>query len=152
MESRISELGKQQIDISQQKKLEAEIIEASAKHKAYNVNHVFRILKDDFTISEDGQFYKELKDENGQTILKKTVEETVKDFLSENDHLVTSPVKSGTGHQFSMSFKSNRKPQISKDELKRANEMGLSPEDFKQISQLKERKLAKIKQGAQKYV
>lgn len=139
-------------------RLKSEIMEQAAKLKAYNPAQVARLLLDEFEYDKDlNQFFFYKRDSKGKITNELEISERVKEFLSdpENDNLVESEAKGGTGHE-----KSEKKTPTDKkagsekkydpkdaDLIAEAEEKGLSVEDYIEIQKLRDAKLAKIREG-----
>ncbi|PKO02831.1 MAG: hypothetical protein CVU43_05775 [Chloroflexi bacterium HGW-Chloroflexi-5] len=144
------------------KLLEYEIAKSAKALRAYSTSQVHQLLKDRFEQDTDGSFYQPVCDENGNTISKKSVADTVKEFLNDpsNDNLVEADVRGGSGHStvtLTASGKANRRvsksakrkssdrKKYSAEVLKGAEQHGFSPSDWSEILQQKEEILAKKK-------
>jgi hypothetical protein len=139
LEQKITELStKGKDDLPRQKQLEAQIMELGKKYKCMNSSYLHKIIKDSFQWDEEKQAFisKDGKD----------IETTVSDFLHDdmNDFLVETEKLGGTGHSYNP-YRKTQKPQISKDDEQKADELGLSPLDYLQIKQLREKKLKKVR-------
>ena len=149
-----------QIERLRRDRLKSEIMEQASKLKAYNPFQVARLIMDEFTY-DDGvdRFFFYKKDSKGKVTSELEVEERVKEFLSdaENDNLVESSSKGGTGHQTdqgkgkkiedSGGGKDTDKKYDPKDPelIKVAERKGLSVEDHITILKQRDAKFDKIK-------
>jgi len=122
------------------KELELQVVEQAKKNDAINPQHVFKLTRDDFTKNEAGEY---VVINNDKEI---SLSDYVKDFLSQNDHLVSAktnifgiPIQR-TARGIGEPVRSN-KNEISQDDELEADEHGLDVHDWVQIKRMKERKL-----------
>lgn len=135
-------------------KLQNDIVSAASKNKAYNPKQIERMLAHEFTYDEDiSKYVYKVTDEKGKVVDEKTVEERVTEFLQDKDNanLIESQKKPGTDHHDSPRYpndtrKKNKKYDPSNpDILKKADEKGLSVEDYIHTLELRDERLAKIR-------
>lgn len=91
-----------EVDSHRQYRLKAEIIEVATKLKAYSPSQIYKLLRDEFQYDKDlDKFVNYVKDGKGKLTDEKSVEEVVKEFLSDpdNDNLVEADVRGGSGHR-----------------------------------------------------
>lgn len=138
-------------------RLKSEILESATDMKAYNPSQIVKILDSEFEYDATlDKFWRYERDNKGKLVDEKTVEERVKEFLSDplNDNLVEANLKRGTGEKGG----SEEKDKIldkkgifnynAKDKslLEEADEKGLSVEDLIDIKKMRDERLALIKE------
>jgi len=161
VEEKEKELKKQSSEIEnlRRHRLRSEIMEAATKGKAYNPAQVARLLMDEFTYDpEINQFFFYVKDTKGKITDEMEVAQRVEKFLSdpENENLVLSDAKGGTGHQQNDNFSKTEKHKSGgsdkkydpkdPDLIKTAEFKGLSVEDHIETLKLRDAKLQKMRE------
>jgi chromosome segregation ATPase len=135
-------------------KLANEIVNSASKNKAYNPKQIERILSNEFTYDEDiGKYVYYIRDDKGKVVDEKTVDERVTEFLQDEDNanLVESTKKPGTDHHDSPRYpdgnkKKNKKYNPEDESIKKkADEKGLTVDDYIHTLELRDERLAKIK-------
>ncbi len=160
--------GKNEIKGLRNVRLSGEIMEAAIVGDAYNPKQIVKILSSEFMYDDKLETFTHLvRDGKGKIVDELTVEERVKAFLedSDNDNLVKSKTKSGTGGlesgstestnraldntKGSFSNKMNQKPgeYDPKDPeiIEGADLKGLSVEDYIVTLKLRDEKMSKIR-------
>lgn len=156
-ETKLNEKDKE-IESLRQVKLRTEIVEVAAKMKAYNPTQIYKLVKDDFTYEKDlDKFVRYVKDAKGKLTNDQTVEERIKEFLSdpENDNLVESGINTeGTSQKKGSETKSTvtvtsktgkkydpKDPKI----VKQADFAGLSVDEYIETLKIRDERLAQRK-------
>jgi len=134
-------------------RLEGDILKASAKYNAYSPSQVVKLLVDDFKYDVDLDKYSYLKYEKDKLKDELTVEERVKEFLSDedNENLIKSPINTdGTGTKSTETpgkstptgkGKYNVNDSYVKDQ---ADRKGMTPQELIDIWLLRDAKLEKM--------
>lgn len=161
VEEKDKELKKKDAEVESLRKhrLRSEIMEAATKHKAYNPAQVARLLMDEFTYDSDlNQFFFHVRDTKGKITDEMEVAQRVEKFLSDpdNENLVLSEAKGGTGHHQNENFSKTEKHKSGGSDKKydpkdpaliQAAEMkGLSVEDHIETLKIRDAKMAKMKE------
>jgi hypothetical protein len=158
LEDTKSELGKKDSEINnlRQHRLKSEIMEVATKLKAYSPSQVYKLLRDDFTYDPDlDKFWFYMKDDKGKLVEEKTIEERVKEFLTDpdNDNLVEADVSVNRNNKSDDKDKSKDKKKVDttkynpKDPkiIKEADDRGFKVEEWIAIKTMRDEKLAKKK-------
>lgn len=161
VEEKEKELKKKDMEVEGLRKhrLRSEIMEAATKSKAYNPAQVARLLIDEFTYDPDlDQFFFYVRDTKGKITDELEVAKRVEKFLSDpdNENLVLSESKGGTGHQQNESFSKTEKHKAGGSDNKydpkdpdlqeKASYRGLTVEDYIETLKLKDSKFQKIRE------
>lgn len=137
-------------------KLQNEIMSVAGKLKAFNPKQIVGILSSEFEYDSDlDKFVHYKRDEKGKLVDEFSVEDRVTEFLKDpdNTNLVETTKKTGTDHNDHSYHKDtrNRKKKSDKydpndDKIKeKADERGLSPEEYIDTLVMRDERLAKIR-------
>ncbi len=159
--------SKEEVKSLRKVRLGSEIIDAAAAGKAYNPKQIEKILSSDFVYDDKlDSFTCLVRDGRGKIVDELTVEERVKAFLedSDNDNLVRSERKGGTGTKEGASSasaeKATEQSRMSMGKLSRkageydpkdptlieeAEFKGLTVEDHIETLKLRDEKMGKIR-------
>ena len=164
--------SKQEITDLRKIRLGAEIVTEAAKGGAYNPDQIKKILESDFNYDKDLETFTSVeRNEKGKIVDELTVKERVKKFLDDpdNDNLVKSKAKGGTGSKNTGTGSSKAAGETNEDDLEHrlggknrktskgeydpkdkdlimdADDKGLSVEDHIATLKLRDAKMNKIK-------
>jgi len=127
--------------------LSRQITELAKKHNAIYPNQISRLMNTKSFVydGESKQFKKPLTDINGKIVTYQSLDDSVKEFLSEeqNDNLVLSNLKlDGMGNKRNH-FPAKEQKKYSDEDEKQAFEHGLSIDDFLKVKAMKEAKIGR---------
>lgn len=175
LEETEAKLAKSETEISDLRKvrLGAEIVTEAVKGGAYNPEQIKKILEGDFKYDKDLEIFTSVeRNEKGKIVDELSVKERVQQFLgdSDNDNLVKSKAKGGTGSKETGTSSSNAAGENKDDDLDtsrlggadrkskdgtydpksktliaEADDKGLSVEDHIETLNLRDAKMNKIK-------
>jgi len=152
-----------ELDQQRKRDLGVQIREVAEKAKAYNPRQIEKLLKDEFEFDKNlGTWERFSKDSRGKEVTQ-TIEERVEEFLSDpdNDNLVESEVKGGTGargtditkdkgkKEVKSKYGENREDWEKKRLEKLAYTKGLTVEEVKEQEEKKKEIFAKRKETKQ---
>jgi hypothetical protein len=131
----------QELQAQPDKTLELQIIESAKKHKAYNPNQVFELLRNRFDKDGNTYFFPEINASG--TIKKVPLDDHIKSFLDDpnNENLkLSDDINLGRVHRDSMKI-GKRLIKYDMNDVKEADNLGLEIKDYLRIKKLREEKL-----------